>query len=60
MHYLDAIIAVNLSDDLKDQWILRDSITIIFIVVVTVIAKDLLKKKAPSGAQFGTCPLIVT
>ena len=38
------------SNALRDQLILKDSATIIFIVVVTVTLKDLLKRKASSDA----------
>ena len=39
----------------KDRLILRDSVTTIFIVVITVTLKDLLKRKASSDACYGTC-----
>ena len=39
----------------KEQLILKDSVTTIFIVVITVTLKDLLKRKASSDALYGTC-----
>ena len=38
------------SNALKGQLILKDSVTTIFIVVITVTLKDLLKRKASSDA----------
>jgi hypothetical protein len=40
---------------LKDQLILKDLATTIFIVVITVILNVLPKRKASSDALYGTC-----